>query len=76
MQPELPPRLAEGWSALTELGTQLAELQAAAGLPLSPEDYLREVLHPGLMQVRRRAVDGATRAGGFAVGLRALRGQA
>lgn len=30
---------------------ELAELQAAEGLPVSAEEYCREVLHPGLMQV-------------------------
>jgi hypothetical protein len=51
VQPELPPRLSEGWGALQGLAVELAELQGAAGLPLTPEDYCREVLHPGLMQV-------------------------
>ena len=30
---------------------ELAELQAAEGLQVSAEEYCREVLHPGLMQV-------------------------
>lgn len=52
VEPELPPRLSEGWSALQALAVELAELQGAVGLPLTPEEYCREVLHPGLMQVR------------------------
>lgn len=51
VQPELPPRLADGWGSLQALAVELAQLQGAAGLPLTPEDYCREVLHPGLMQV-------------------------
>jgi antiviral helicase SKI2 len=52
VDPELPPRLSEGWGGLQALAVELAELQAAAGLPISAEEYCREVLHPGLMQVR------------------------
>jgi antiviral helicase SKI2 len=51
VEPELPPRLAGASRALTDLARELGDLQVAAGLPLSVDDYLREVLHPGLMQV-------------------------
>jgi hypothetical protein len=72
VQPELPAHLAEGWGSLQALAVELAELQGAAGLPLTPEDYCREVLHPGLMQVgdgggggdRPWVVIGGSRRGG------------
>lgn len=51
VEPELPPRLREGWGSLQSLAVELAQLQGEHGLPITPEDYCREVLHPGLMQV-------------------------
>jgi hypothetical protein len=51
VEPELPDALATAREQLVNLACELAQLQAAAGLPVSEEDYLREVLHPGLMQV-------------------------
>lgn len=51
VEPELPARLSSSWKSLQALAVELAELQGAAGLPVSPEEYCREVLHPGLMQV-------------------------
>jgi antiviral helicase SKI2 len=55
VEPELPPALASARGSLYELAGELARLQAAAGLPIAEEEYLREVLHPGLMQVRLKA---------------------
>lgn len=52
VEPELPPALASARGQLVGLAGELARLQAAAGLPIAEEEYLREVLHPGLMQVR------------------------
>lgn len=52
VEPELPEALALARGQLTSLACELAGLQAAAGLPVNEEEYLREVLHPGLMQVR------------------------
>jgi hypothetical protein len=52
VEPELPPALAAARGSLYQLAGELARLQAAAGLPIAEEEYLREVLHPGLMQVR------------------------
>ncbi|WIA30222.1 hypothetical protein OEZ86_000313 [Tetradesmus obliquus] len=51
VEPELPPALASARGQLVGLAGELARLQAAAGLPIAEEEYLREVLHPGLMQV-------------------------
>lgn len=51
VEPELPTGLSDARAQLVSLACELARLQAAAGLPVSEEEYLKEVLHPGLMQV-------------------------
>eukprot|EP00878_Enallax_costatus_P043712 GHUV01051771.1.p1 GENE.GHUV01051771.1~~GHUV01051771.1.p1 ORF type:complete len:293 (+),score=101.80 GHUV01051771.1:673-1551(+) len=51
VEPELPPALSSAARHLYSLAAELCELQASAGLPVSEEEYIREVLHPGLMQV-------------------------
>lgn len=51
VEPDLPPALSAARTALYNLAGELAELQGAAGLLVSAEEYIKEVLHPGLMQV-------------------------
>jgi hypothetical protein len=62
VEPVLTPALAAARDGLVALATELAGRQAAAGLPVAAEEYVRNVLHMGLMEVREGRVWGA--AGG------------
>jgi hypothetical protein len=50
--PQLPSRLSSARDDLAALVAECGLLQAAAGLPITVEEYLGEVLHMGLMEVR------------------------
>lgn len=66
MEPTLPPALGAARDDLLSLGLHLGGLQRDAGLPLVPEDYVRDVLHTGLMEVRLpwgRRREGSLRTG-------------
>lgn len=51
VEPTLPPALARARADLTALVVDLADAQAARGLPIAADEYARQVLHCGLMEV-------------------------
>ncbi|KAL6751486.1 NUC185 domain-containing protein [Haematococcus lacustris] len=51
VEPQLTPDLAAARKQLTQLTRTTAQVQAAAGLALDPEEHCTAVLHCGLMQV-------------------------
>ncbi|GBF97557.1 hypothetical protein Rsub_10158 [Raphidocelis subcapitata] len=51
VEPSLPPALAAARADLEALVRSLADAQAARGLPVAADEYLRAVVHPGLMEV-------------------------
>ena len=50
-EPQLPPALATARQDMIVLTLQAGELQSAAGLTITPEQFLRENLNFGLMEV-------------------------
>jgi hypothetical protein len=58
VDPSLPPALAAARADLEALVVALAEAQAARSLPVALDEYLRTVLHPGLMEARGGGVRG------------------
>ncbi|KAF5841458.1 NUC185 domain-containing protein [Dunaliella salina] len=50
-EPELPENLSNAWKRLTEIALNMANVQVEKGLSVDPSQYVREKLHPGIMQV-------------------------
>jgi antiviral helicase SKI2 len=48
---EVPERLQTGYKSLQTLGISLANLQIEYGLKMSPLEYVKEHIQPGLMEV-------------------------
>ncbi|GAX76723.1 hypothetical protein CEUSTIGMA_g4170.t1 [Chlamydomonas eustigma] len=51
VEPELPPALAAARDNLEALTKSTAEVQRSHGLQIDPQEYVRDALHCGLMQV-------------------------